>query len=62
MKYYALLFFLLSGCVTIPIPPVGAEPGSLGSLEIQVMFHPNLINAVEKFNLGKENPKPTSSK
>jgi hypothetical protein len=61
MKFLLPLFFFLCSCVTVPVPPFGSEVGSLGKLEIQVKFHPNLINAIEKFSLNQQ-PKPTSSK
>lgn len=33
---FAAAIFLLSGCVTVPIPPFGESRGELGNLEVAV--------------------------
>jgi hypothetical protein len=59
-KLFILTGLLVAGCVTVPIPPVGENPGQYGHLEILVKFHPNLDKVMKTFL--KEEPKPTSSK
>lgn len=58
--YFALLALVLSGCVTMPIPPIGENAGAYGMLEVKVMYHPNLSTIINKVR--GEEPKPTSSK
>ena len=35
------LAFLLPGCITIPIPPVGSHVGALGSVRVNIVYEPN---------------------
>ena len=41
MKYILILFaFLLTSCVSIPIPPTGSNQGKLGSIRLVVSYVP----------------------
>lgn len=51
----------LTGCVSIPIPPGGDNPGQLGRLELKLVFTPNVSGAID-YLWSKQQPKPTSSK
>lgn len=52
---------LLTGCVSIPIPPGGQNPGQLGRLELKLVFTPNISGAID-YLWSQQQPKPTSSK
>jgi hypothetical protein len=50
---------LLSGCVTIPIPPGGDKAGQLGRIVIR--YEPNYLGTMS-YLMNRPLPKPTSSK
>jgi hypothetical protein len=52
---------LLTGCVSVPIPPGGENAGKLGRLELKLVFTPNVSGAID-YLWSKQQPKPTSSK
>jgi hypothetical protein len=52
---------LLTGCVSIPIPPGGQNPGQFGRLELKLVFTPNISGAID-YLWSQQQPKPTSSK
>jgi hypothetical protein len=63
LKFCILIAFLLSGCVSIPIPPGGENSGKLGRLELKLVFTPNVSGAIDYFwSKQQQTPKPTSSK
>ncbi len=55
------LLALLTGCVSVPIPPGGENAGKLGRLELKLVFTPNVSGAID-YLWSKQQPKPTSSK
>jgi len=69
-KFIALLILVatfvaiavfLSGCVSVPIPPVGKDAGQLGKIELKLIYTPNVSGTIDYF-WSKQQPKPTSSK
>jgi hypothetical protein len=52
---------LLTGCVSVPIPPGGDNSGKLGRLELKLVFIPNISGAID-YLWSQQQPKPTSSK
>jgi hypothetical protein len=52
---------LLTGCASVPIPPVGENAGKFGRLELKLVFTPNVSGAID-YLWSKQQPKPTSSK
>jgi hypothetical protein len=61
MKFgIAIFLLLLSGCVSIPLPPMGENSGDYGHIDISVRYRPNFETIMNTFL--KEEPKPTSSK
>lgn len=60
MRLWVLAIFFCSGCMSIPIPPGGENPGQYGYIDISVKFRPNFDSVMNAFR--REEPKPTSSK
>jgi hypothetical protein len=52
---------MLTGCVSVPIPPAGEDSGKIGRLELKLVFIPNVSGAID-YLWSKQQPKPTSSK
>jgi hypothetical protein len=52
---------LLTGCASVPIPPIGENSGKLGRLELKLVFIPNVSGSID-YLWSKQQPKPTSSK
>jgi hypothetical protein len=53
--------FLMTSCVSFPIPPVGEDAGRYGYIDVSVKYRPNL-DTIWSAIRPKQEPKPTSSK
>jgi hypothetical protein len=60
-SFLAISALLLSGCVSFPIPPYGPDLGKLGSLQLKMIYVPNVAGTLN-YIFSKQQPKPTSSK
>lgn len=61
MKRWATASALVvTGCVSIPLPPTGQGAGDWGRVEVAVRYIPNISTAWSY--LTGEEPKPTSTK
>jgi hypothetical protein len=59
----AIAALLLSGCVSFPIPPYGPDLGKLGSLQLKMIYVPNVAGTITYlFSKQQQQPKPTSTK
>jgi hypothetical protein len=55
----AILALSLISCISIPIPPTGSNPGSLGKINIQVTYSPASDSSLSSM-FGVAQPKPKS--
>ena len=59
--FLSIPILFLTSCVSMKIPPFGENAGQLGTVELRIVYKPNVFGTMQYF-LTKQQPKPTSSK
>jgi hypothetical protein len=58
----AIVVLMVSGCVSFPIPPYGPDLGKLGSLQLKMIYVPNVAGTISYIFSKQQQPQPTSTK